>query len=147
MSLATSTFEIEAKSTSLSPFRSKLRSLVESAGFDAKTTHDILLCVDEILANVIRHGYGEEAGTDEKKIHVSFSEFADRVEVLIEDQGLCFDPLSIPLPELPPQKPGGLGLYLVRSLSDEVHYEALRPRGNRLRLVKYKKGKERDGKL
>lgn len=133
--------DVKAEASSLAPFRKRMQPLLEASGFDSKSTHDILLSVDEVLTNIIRHAYGNKSGgLKEEKIQVSFSDFDNRVEILIEDHGPFFDPLQIPAPELPPTKPGGLGLHLVHSLTDEIHYEPLRPRGNRLRLVKYKKG-------
>ena len=145
MSTAVNTFDVEAKASSLAPFRSKLRSLLEASGFNSKMTHDLLLSVDEVLTNVIRHAYGGKSQDSEgDKIHVALSDFVDRVEITIEDRGPCFDPLRVPSPKLPPDQPGGLGIHFIRSLTDEVHYESLKPQGNRLRLVKYKKGKERN---
>lgn len=142
MSQATHTFELEASSSHLLPFRQKLRSLLEAGGFDAQAVHDVILSVDEVLANVIRHAYGGKEGrTESGKIRVTISDREERAEIVIQDEGLCFDPRSIPAPELPSRKPGGLGIYLVRSLMDEIDYEPLKPQGNRLRLVKYKKGK------
>ena len=132
-------FDVEPRASALAPFRKRLRPLIESAGFDSKSTHDILLSVNEVLTNIIRHGQSE-------KIQVLFSNLKDHVEILIEDGSPCFDPRTLPAPELPPRKPGGLGIHLVRSLADEIHYEALKPQGNRLRLVKYKNGKERNRK-
>lgn len=137
------TFEITAKSASLAPFRKKLGALLETAGFDAKATHDVLLSVDEILTNIIRHAYGNQgAKSENSKIHVSFSDLKDKVQIQIEDKGPCFDPRNVPEPELPREKPGGLGIHLVRCLIDEINYEPLKPRGNRLRLVKYKRGEK-----
>lgn len=136
------TFEVKAEAKSLPSFRKELRSLLEQAGFEAKATHDFVLSVDEVLANVIRHGYGGNRG---EKIHISFSDLGDRAEILIEDHGPCFDPREVPSPELPREKPGGLGIHLIRTLTDELHYEALKPVGNRLRLVKYKRKKENGG--
>lgn len=145
MSRAVSTFEVPAKVSTLAPFRKKLQSLLKDAEFDSKATHDVLLSVGEVLTNAIRHGYGCKAGEREKgKIRVSFSGFDDRAEIVIEDEGPCFDPREVPAPKLPSEKPGGLGIFLVRSLMDEVHYEPLKPQGNRLRLVKFKKAKERN---
>jgi len=115
---------------------------LEASGFDDKAVHDVILSVDEVLANVIRHAYGGKEGKVESgKIRVTVSDRGERAEIVIQDEGPCFDPRSIPAPELPSRKPGGLGIYLVRSLMDEIDYEALKPRGNRLRLIKYKKGK------
>ena len=149
MSPVASTFEISAESQSLAPLRSKLRGLLGSAGFDTRSVHDILLSVDEVLTNVIRHGLGGSAnGGSKGKISISFSDKGDRVEIQVEDPGPCFDPRTLPAPKLPSEKPGGLGIYLVRSLMDEIDYEPLKPQGNRLRLVKYKKRKgERTSKL
>ena len=141
----TNKFEIEAKSENLPPFRKKLRSLLEAAGFAEKPTHDILLSVDEVLTNVIRHAYGGKSSVKgEPKIQITVSEHVDRVEILVEDQGPCFDPRTIPAPKLPSTKPGGLGIYLVRTLMDEMDYEAVKPKGNRLRLTKYKKERKRE---
>ena len=147
MPAAVNTFEIEAKSTSLAPLRKKLRSLLETSGFEAKVVHNLLLSVDEVVTNVIRHAYGEKAGAaGGNKIYLAVSDFADRVEIRVEDDGPFFDPLKAPPPQLPREKPGGLGIYLVKSFTDEVHYEPREPRGNRLRLVKLKQGKGRNSK-
>ena len=135
-------FKVEPEAKSLPPLRQKLRSLLEAAGFDEKPAYDLLLSLDEVLANVIRHGYGENVTRGRKdKIQVSFLDFGDRAEILIEDKSPCFDPRKAPVPQLPRETPGGLGIHLIRSLTDELHYEALKPVGNRLRLVKYKKPK------
>jgi len=94
---------------------------------------------------VIRHGLGHKSGeNDRDKIHISFADFKDRIEIQVEDRGPCFDPREVPTPKLPSTKPGGLGIHLVRSLMDEINYEPLKPQGNRLRLVKYKRGRERE---
>lgn len=147
MSLTAQTFEIEAESGSLGPFRQKLRSFLESASFDAKRVQEILLSVDEVLTNIIRHGYGgKDPNKAHEKIRISFSDLKDRGEIVIEDGGPGFNPCAAPLPKLPSEKPGGLGIYLVRTLMDELHYEPLKPKGNRLRLVKYKQSKERNPK-
>ena len=145
MSTMTNHFEVIAESASLAPLRKKLKSVFETGGFDDKMIHEILLSVDEVLTNVIRHGCGVKSGQSGKeKINISILDNGDRVEILVEDRRPCFDPRTIPAPKLPLENPGGLGIHFVRSLMDEVDYEALRPQGNRLRLVKYKKKKERN---
>lgn len=133
------TFEVEAQSDSLPILRKELGSLLEATGFSAREKNDLLLSVDEVLTNVIRHGYRDKtSGAEKGKISLLFSDLEDRVEIKIEDKAPCFDPRKVPSPVLPSEKPGGLGIHLVRSLMDEIHYEALKPKGNRLRLIKYK---------
>ena len=135
---AKATFEVAPEAENLAPLRKKLRSVFEEAGFDEKAVNDLLLSVDEVLVNVIRHGY-EGTCEGKEKIRITFSDWEDHAEISIEDKSPCFDPRKIAEPKLPPDKPGGLGIHLIRTLTDELHYEALRPAGNRLRLVKYKK--------
>ncbi len=108
-------------------------------GLNTKAVHDVILSVDEALTNVIRHAYGEQ--NKDEKIQLMLCDQTEKIEIIIEDQGPCFDPLAHPTPELPPKKPGGLGIYFVRALMDGVDYQALKPQGNRLRLIKYKKEK------
>lgn len=144
---ATKKFEIEADARNLSPLRVELRAALEAAGFDSKAVHGLLLSVDEVLTNIIRHAYGEATNQIKKgRIRVSLSDQGDRMEITIEDGGPCFDPRQVSTPKLPREKPGGLGIHLVRSLTDEIHYEPLRPQGNRLRLVKYKTKKGESSK-
>ncbi len=137
MSTPAKIFEVEPEAASLPPLRKELRSLFEGAGLNEKNTNDLLLCVDEVLTNIIRHGYGEKIKKKDR-IHVSFSDLGKQAEIIIEDKSPCFDPRKVPIPKLPCDTPGGLGVHLIRSLTDELYYEALKPAGNRLRLVKYK---------
>lgn len=131
-------FEVEPEAASLPPLRKELRSLFAGAGFNEKSINDLLLCVDEVLTNIIRHGYGKEV-REKERIHLQFNDLDGKAEIVIEDRSPCFDVRKVPPPKFPCEKPGGLGVHLIRSLTDEIHYEALKPVGNRLRLVKYKK--------
>jgi len=89
---------------------------------DAK--FDVLLCLEEILSNVIRHGQSRAA---KRFIRVDTRVARDEVEIQVSDDGIEFDPLSYPPPgfDLPlaQRKRGGLGVHLVRSLMDRIHYE------------------------
>src|SRR6266542_279123 len=57
---------------------------------------EVLLCVEEVLSNVIRHGLpGED---DEVWVRANLA--AGEIEIQIEDNGVAFDPLSHPPPRL-----------------------------------------------
>jgi anti-sigma regulatory factor (Ser/Thr protein kinase) len=96
----------------------------------AEVRGDVALALDELVSNVVRHGYDhEEEDEDEHGDHmilVGIAVEAHHLEVQIIDDAHCFSPLEVAAPafgESMEDRPmGGLGIYLVRSLMDEVEY-------------------------
>jgi len=78
---------------------------------------------DELLSNVIRHGYRDDR-LHTIDIAIAVGEGALRLEV--SDDGIPFDPCSAPAPDLTrpiEERPvGGLGIHLVRELAAHCHY-------------------------
>lgn len=133
-----------ARSDVLPPFRKELRHLLECAGWQKKTAEEILLAVDEALTNVIRHAFEGRPG----KMVVFLEDEPAKTEIVIEDQGKKFDPTQMPSPELPRQKPGGLGIHFIRTIMDRMVYDNDYQEGNRLHLIKFKpKNFKREGAL
>ncbi|HOW59698.1 MAG TPA: ATP-binding protein [Candidatus Omnitrophota bacterium] len=127
-------FELVAQSEVLPPLRRDLRQILTQIGWNKKTTAEILLAVDEALTNVIRHAYQGTFG----KMTVQIEDAPERTEIILEDQGKKFDPTKAPLPELPRQKPGGLGIHFIMTIMDQVFYDENYKEGNRLHLIKLK---------
>ena len=128
-------FILKADSCELSGLRGQLRVFLEQAGFDEKTSGEVILAVDERLSNIIRHGYCGKPG----KIELSFRAADDGLRISIKDFSPKFNPLKQPLPKLPRETPGGLGIFLTRELMDEVIYDDSFAGGNLLHLTKFKK--------
>ena len=127
-------FELNASSEELSPFRKELRGILGQEGWEKKTSEEVLLCVDEALTNIIRHAYQGKPG----KMTVCVRADHEKIEIVTEDTGKKFDPTQVPPPELPRQKPGGLGVHFIRTIMDQMIYEEQCPEGNRLRLIKHR---------
>jgi serine/threonine-protein kinase RsbW len=108
---------------------------------DEKEIENVKLAVDEACANVIKHAYRGDAG---REIVVQFIAGPDRVEVVIEDDGITADPGAIKGRSLDEVRPGGLGVHFIRRTFDIVEFNAGKKNGNRLRLVKYLKGRHED---
>jgi serine/threonine-protein kinase RsbW len=108
---------------------------------DEEETENIKLAVDEACANVIKHAYRGDIG---REIIVQFLTDADKFEVVIEDNGITADPGAIKGRSLDEVRPGGLGVHFIRRTFDIVEYSAEKKDGNRLRLVKYLKGRHED---
>jgi len=128
-------FELESDSEKLTLFRDDLRKLLQEAGLDEKAGGEVLLAVQEVLTNVARHAYGADKG----KIAVEFIEDAEKVKISIRDFGKKFDLTKVPDPKLPREEPGGLGIYLIKRLMDQVDYDGSCAEGNLLHLTKLKK--------
>ena len=97
--------------------------------------------MDEALCNVIRHGYDKAM---DKPIWVSIwplneadTENPEGIRIVIEDNAKHIDPDQIKGRELDDIKPGGLGVYIIRNVMDDVTFEQ-RPEGG-MRLILTKK--------
>ena len=98
---------------------------LEALGCPEEARIDVDVAVDELLGNIIRYAYGP--GRGEVTVRVEAQREPKTVILTFLDQGAPFDPLAEERPDttsLPArERPmGGLGLYLVRSLVDEIAY-------------------------
>ena len=92
-------------------------------GLDEHKTFDVQLAVDEACTNIIEYGYANEGGM----IDIACQRRGDEIIVVIKDRGKPFDPTSVQPPDmnasLEERKAGGLGIYFMKKLMDEVRYE------------------------
>lgn len=107
------------------------------AKLDARSIYAIQMAVDEACTNIIEHAYdGEGKG----QIRLTCAVQKDGLQVVIYDQGAAFDPTQVP--ELNTQASllergrGGMGLFFIRQLVDEVEFKFGTPQGNQLTLFK-----------
>jgi serine/threonine-protein kinase RsbW len=93
------------------------------AGLPPDVTFRLALALDEIVSNVIRHGFDDEA---EHQILVMLAVADGHVTATVVDDGGAFDPREAPLPDLDApleeRQSGGLGMHLVRETMDEIDY-------------------------
>lgn len=119
----------------------RLVTLVESFfkghGVNSKLVLNVSLALDEVLTNIILHGYSDNSMHD---INISLEFEQDMIKVIIDDDARKFDPRITPPPDiespLETRPVGGLGVYLVKQLMDSVEYERSNGR-NHLILLKF----------
>jgi serine/threonine-protein kinase RsbW len=116
--------------------RDAVLQVCHSIGLDENEAQGFALAVHEALTNVIRHAHRE---LPHLPLEMRCYSKADRVEVHILDEGEPFDITAVP--ELDPAelRVGGRGVFLMRTLADEITCERRAERGNILRLVKIKR--------
>ncbi|NIM51117.1 MAG: ATP-binding protein [Gemmatimonadales bacterium] len=89
----------------------------------------VVLC--EALANAIVYGNQLDPG---KRVDVRVEVADDQLQLRVEDEGEGFDPGRVPDPTEPHriECPEGRGLFLIRQLVDEVHFN---DRGNSICMI------------
>lgn len=97
--------------------------------------HAIHLAVEEVVVNIITHGYNNSEGIIEILCQIKDS----YIIIHICDYAPPFNPLFLPTPDLEAdlidRQIGGLGVHLIKSLMDEVEYKKTEE-GNHLILKK-----------
>jgi serine/threonine-protein kinase RsbW len=130
------------KAFSLKNDRSEIRRLVEELAtfgrdnaLPSEMMNDIRLVVEEIVTNIISYGY------DDGKVHwidLRVELKSGQVTVRIKDDGKPFDPTTDFKPDIETpfenRRIGGMGIYLIQKLMDEIHYEY--ENGNNVLVIK-----------
>jgi serine/threonine-protein kinase RsbW len=124
---------------SLTEISEFITRFAEAAGLEARDIYAVQLAVDEACSNIIQHAYGGEGEGD---IECTCSLDEEGLTVVLRDEGCPFNPDEAPDPDLDAdiedRKIGGLGLYFIKQLMDQVGFEFTPDEGNVLTMVKRK---------
>ena len=116
---------VEAETKNLGAIYDFLDEYLNASGFDTTSISQIGIIADEICANIIHYAYpGDKSG--KLTVRYSFNPTANRAEITFIDNGIPFNPLNAPEPDVinaESNPEGGLGIFLVRRLSDKILYE------------------------
>jgi len=100
-----------------------LEDFVGESEIDDRAAFTIKLVVEELFTNMVRHN---EGGGAEIELSIERVDHTLRL-VLVDSDAEPFDPASIPAPPveagISERQAGGLGLYLVHTMVDDVNYE------------------------
>jgi serine/threonine-protein kinase RsbW/sigma-B regulation protein RsbU (phosphoserine phosphatase) len=117
------TLHLENRIAEIARLVDAVESFGGHAGLSPDLTYRLTLSLDEIVSNVIRHGYSD---TNDHVVEVRLSIHDGVVTSVIEDDGHPYDPRESPEPDLsmPVEQrgPGGLGIFLVRQMMDSIDY-------------------------
>lgn len=108
----------------------------QRAGFDEDDLMKIGMSVREGMVNAVVHGNRYNAN---KKVRFAVSNAADRLTIVIADQGEGFDFEGLPDPLAPDNllRTSGRGIFLIRSFMDGVELKRLENGGTEVTLVKH----------
>lgn len=125
-----------ASTEHLSEVRDFVAKYARDFGFNKQEVADIRLAVDEAYTNIIKHAYKDNP-SGMVKIRLGYN--GDEFWVSLVDTGRSFNPNKYNLPDLKKQikekKRGGVGVYLIRQLMDDVKY-VHKDDTNEIRMIK-----------
>ncbi|MEN6395818.1 MAG: ATP-binding protein, partial [Methanoregula sp.] len=99
-----------------------IEEILQAQGFSEEAIGDVQLAVEEVIVNIIKHGYRGKDGS----IGVCCTASSQKATIEISDSAPAFNPLSLPEPDITEGMEergiGGLGVFLVRQVMDIVTY-------------------------
>ena len=111
-------------------------AIAEEKNLDPSLAMSLNLALEEAVTNVVLYAYPK--GTD-GTVDIAARLTDGSLEFIISDSGIPFDPTAAPKADTTlsvQERPiGGLGIYLVREIMDEVRYERVDGK-NRLSIIK-----------
>ena len=104
-----------------------IEAFLREAGCSAASARQMAVVAEEVLANILRDAWpGREPGHCAVDVDAARRDGAIMVTLRTEDDGIAFDPTATASPDLDAsldeREVGGLGIFLVRSMTDTQHY-------------------------
>jgi anti-sigma regulatory factor (Ser/Thr protein kinase) len=108
----------------------RLHSFIEEVGevfaLPMKTVMNLNLVLEEAVTNVIMYAYPKE---EHEYIHLTAKEQEGKLIFILTDSGKAFDPTQAPDADITlsadDRQIGGLGIFLIRKIMNEVKYERI----------------------
>jgi len=131
------TLNLFADLSQLATIREFVARLGRDFGLDDRGIYDLQLAVDEACANIVLHGYRGKGG----EIEITVEPAEKGVQMRVRDWGAAFDPQAVPTPDvaapLEERRLGGLGLFIIHQVMDDVSFQFNAEKGNTLTMVKH----------
>lgn len=133
----TNQLTVKATTENLSVVRQFLASFGQKHGLSTKDVFDVQLAVDEAFTNIIKHAYNFD---DSREVLVKIDNSGTQLIVQLIDNGQAFNPETYRKPNvkdrIKQKKRGGVGVYLMTKLMDEVSYDQMGAQ-NVITMAKY----------
>jgi len=113
----------------VSVIRLTLSGVASRIGFSLDDIEDMKVCVSEACTNAIKHSKKDE-------FQVKFYVYPDRLTIEVLDDGIGYDVDSLASPDLKNPKTSGLGIFIIKTLMDEVEIKSCDKCGTIIKMTK-----------
>jgi serine/threonine-protein kinase RsbW len=123
---------------SLEAIAAYVAEVAVAAGLDEETSYRLQLAVDEVVTNIVSHGYAEVGIEGVVELETVIDKHT--LKICIEDTGPTYDPRQYQRPDhldlpIEQRKVGGLGVYLAMNSVDRFIYEQVGKRNRHTLIV------------
>jgi serine/threonine-protein kinase RsbW len=125
-------FSIPGKPEYVGVVRLAISSAANCAGFDMEAIEDIKVAVSEACTNVVTHGI-----SDNNCYEVECRIEDNKIIILVTDDCGGYDLENYKEPCIGEPKEGGLGIFIIKALMDEVVIFSKLGEGTKIQMVKY----------
>jgi len=130
-------FKLNIDLSELETLNQQLHAFGKTTELSENSILEINVCLDELFTNIVSYGYEDNL---EHPIFFTLTLIDDMLTIKVEDEGIPFNPLGVKNPEkindLNNIQIGGLGIYIVKELMDDICYKRYRGKNN-LTLEKF----------
>ena len=114
--------------------RLTVAAIASRIGFDIEKIEDMKIAVSEACNNAITHGC---RCCREGKYNINFVLTREKITISVYDEGEGCRLENIREPNFEKPKEGGLGIFIIKSLMDDVEIKSEKGKGMMIRMIKY----------
>lgn len=123
---------IPHRSEYVSMIRLTVTVIASSMGFDIEEIEDIKVALSEACSNAIRHG----GCSAEENFIVQFIREQGSLTISVSDFGKGYSVQTLQDPKLEELNEGGLGIFIIKSLMDDVKIKTGSSQGTSITMIK-----------
>jgi len=129
--------ELESTLESVDSAEQIVLAEAQALGLDDDDLYRVGIAIRECMVNAVVHG---NRYNSRKKVHLKVERTADRLTIVVRDEGEGFDPKTVPDPLAGENllRGSGRGVMLMQSFMDEFQISQGQPQGTEVKMVKYK---------
>jgi len=110
-------------------------------GFSAEKEEDITIAVAEAFINTVKYAY-QNNHKQAKRTNIRYLLYQEKLAIVVRDFGRGFDPCFVQLyvrrNDVERPERVGLGIFLIKTLMDEIEYDSGPATGTQVRMTKFK---------
>lgn len=130
MTYETIKMEISANPEYVSIIRLTTSGIANKVGFCIDDIEDLKVAISEACTNAIKHSLDE-------RFIIIYSIIENGLTIEVIDNGKGYDRSSVSEPDINNLKEGGMGLFIIETLMDEVTVESQEGKGTSIKMTKY----------